>query len=188
MKKIKLLLITVLLFGSYSASAQYYETEKKEEEKSVKEVPFKDRIHFGGSLGLQFGSFTSIYIAPIAFYDVSKKLMVGAGFNYIYQKYNYGNTQYSSSIYGPKLSAMFKPFKQLILSTEYEYNFYDRDNDYYGVPTDPYWHSTWYVGLGYGVPMGKKGGVYFSMSYDLLYDANKSYYSSAWRPTIGAYF
>ena len=189
MKLYKLLLIAGFLIGSYSANAQYYEAEKKEEAKSIKEVPLKDRIHFGGTLGLQFGSFTSIYISPIVYYDVTKTLMVGAGFNYIYQKYDdfYG-VEHKSSIYGPKLAAIFKPFKQLILSTEYEYNFYDRNTDYSGNSIDPYWHSTWYVGLGYGVPMGKKGGMYISMSYDLLYNASKSYYSSAWRPTIGVYF
>ena len=188
MKLYKLLLITGFLIGSYSANAQYYEAEKKEETKSIKEVPLKDRLHFGGTLGLQFGSYTSIYVAPIVFYDVTKTLMVGAGFNYIYQKYDTGFEDVTTSVYGPKLAVIFKPFKQLIVSTEYEYNFYDRNTDYYGFPIDPYWHSTWYVGLGYGVPMGKKGGMYISMSYDLLWDASRSYYSSAWRPTIGVYF
>ncbi len=187
MNFLKLLLIA-LLIGSSTANAQYYEAEKKEETKTIKEIPFKDRIHFGGSLGLQFGSFTSIYVAPIAFYDVTEKFMVGVGFNYIYQKYNTGFEEVTTSVYGPKLAAMFRPFKQLIISTEYEYNFYDRNTNYSGYPIDPYWHSTWYVGLGYGVPMGKRGGMYVSMSYDLLYDASKSYYSSAWRPTVGAYF
>jgi len=191
MKLYRLLLIIGLLAGPMVVNAQYYEPEKKEnadDSKSVYDKPLKDKLHFGGSLGLQFGSFTSVYISPILFYDVAKKLMVGVGFNYIYQKYDYGSVEYKTSIYGPKLAAIFKPFKQLIVSTEYEYNFYDRNSDYFGQPIDPYWHSTWYVGLGYGVPMGKRGGMYFSMSYDLLYDASKSYYSTAWRPTIGAYF
>jgi hypothetical protein len=184
----KIFVISLLILSPFVGNAQYYEPEKKAEANSLNQKSFKDKLHFGGSLGLQFGSFTSIYIAPIVFYDVTNQLMVGAGVNYIYQKYDYGNTEYTSSIYGPKLAAIFKPFKQLILSTEYEYNFYDRNYDYYGNDTDPYWFSTWYVGLGYGIAMGKGGGVYVSMSYDLLYDPSKSYYSSAWRPTIGAYF
>ena len=189
MKLFRLLLIIGFLVAPLVSNAQYYQPEKKEETKQdSKQKPLKDKLHFGGSLGLQFGSYTSIYVAPIVLYDVTDKLMVGVGFNYIYQKYDTGFEEVTTSVYGPKLAVIFKPFKQLIVSTDYEYNFYDRNTDYFGIPIEPYWHSTWYVGLGYGVPMGKKGGVYFSMSYDLLYDANKSYYSSAWRPTIGAYF
>ena len=184
----KLLLVLGLLIGSFSVNAQYYEAEKKENTENTKPKSIKDKLHFGGSLGLQFGSFTSIYIAPIVYYDLSEKIMIGAGFNYIYQSYDWYGKEYKSSIYGPKLAAIFKPFSQLIVSTEFEYNFYDRDFNYYGDPDQPYWHPTWYVGLGYGVPMGKKGGMYISMSYDLLYDAKKSYYSTAWRPTIGMYF
>ena len=189
MKLSRLLILTVLLFGFYTANAQYSEPEKKEDVKSAeKEVPIKDKLHFGGTLGLQFGSYTSVYIAPIVFYDVAKNLMVGAGFNYIYQKYEWNNIDYKSSVYGPKLAAIFKPFKQLILSSEFEYNYYNRTNDYSGTPIEPYWHPTLYFGLGYGVPMGKRGGMYFSMSYDVLWDSSKSYYSTAWRLTIGAYF
>ena len=188
MNSYKLLLILSLLIGSSTVNAQYYETEKKENAENTKPKSIKDKLHFGGSLGMQFGDFTSIYIAPIAYYDLSKKIMVGAGFNYIYQSYNWHGEEKKSSIYGPKLAAIFKPFNQLIVSTEFEYNFYDRNFNNFNRTVQPYWHPTWYVGLGYGVPMGKNGGMYFSMSYDLLYDSYKSYYSTAWRPTIGVYF
>ena len=188
MKLYKILLIAGFLLGPLMSNAQYYEPEKKEEAKSIKEVPMKNRFHLGGSLALQFGSYTSVYVSPIVFYDVAKNLMIGAGVNYIYQKYDWYGDEYKSSIYGPKIAAIFKPFKQLILSSEFEYNYYNRDFDNYGSPSASYWQPTWYVGLGYGVPMGKRGGMYISMSYDLLWNERLSYYSTAWRPTIGAYF
>ncbi len=186
MKRFKLLLIAVFLIGPFVAEAQYYEPEKKEKAEQVKEKSIIDRIHFGGSLSMQFGSYTSIYVSPIAYYDVTNKLMLGAGFNYIYQKYDniYTNQEVKTSIYGPKLGAILKPFQQLIISSEFEYNYYNYNESI----ITPYWHGTWYVGLGYGVPIGKNGGMYLSMSYDLLYDESLSYYSSPWRPTVGVYF
>jgi hypothetical protein len=188
MKFIKLLLIAGFLLGPIVSKAQYYEPEKKEEAKTIKEVPTKDRFHFGGSLSLQFGSYTSVYISPIVYYDVAKNFMLGAGFNYIFQKYDWYGEEYRSSIYGPKFAAIFNPIKQLIISSEFEYNYYDRDYDNYGSYHEAYWQPTWYVGLGYRVPMGKRGGMYISFSYDLLYDSQFSYYANAWRPTIGVYF
>ncbi|MCK5781616.1 MAG: hypothetical protein KAH10_03450 [Flavobacteriales bacterium] len=190
MNIVKSLFLVIFIMSFSTANAQYYDPEGKGKKEGEKEQPanFMDKVHFGGSLSLQFGSYTSVYVAPIAFYDVTNNFMLGVGFNYIYQKYNYTNQDYSSSIYGPKLSAIFKPFKQLIISSDFEYNYYNRDFNNYGETVEAYWHPTWYVGVGYGVPIGKRGGMYFSMSYDLMFDASKSYYSTAWRPTIGAYF
>ena len=188
MKSYKILLLIAFIISSFSVNAQYYSPKNINSERSIKDKPLKDRLHFGGTLGLQFGSFTSIYLSPILYYDVTEMLMVGAGFNYIYQQYDYGFTEYKSSIYGPKLSVILKPFEKLMLSSDYEYNFYDRNFDNYGNIVNPYWQSTWYVGVGYFVPMGRKGGMYISMSYDLLYNESRSYYSTAWKPTIGVYF
>jgi len=186
MNNIKLFSLTLFILCSYSVSAQYYEPNKKSDDKNKHEIPqgeksFIDKIHFGGNLGLQFGSYTSVYISPIAYYDVSDDFMVGLGFNYIYQKYKYSGENITTSIYGPRVAAMYRPFKSLMLSTEYEYNYFDYE-------IAPKWYGSWFVGIGYSIPMGKKGGMYVSMSYDLLYDSYYTYNSSPWRPTVGVYF
>ncbi len=48
-----------------------------EEEKSL-----MDRLYYGGSFGLQFGSYTNISLLPILGYKVTEKFSVGPGFVY----------------------------------------------------------------------------------------------------------
>lgn len=188
--KTQYLLLIALLF-SLSTSAQYYEPEKKQNQKSVKasEKPFKDRIHFGGNVGLEFSNVGSlILLSPVALYDVSNEFKVGLGLNYIYMNQDFGGIDYSTSIYGGKLLAIYSPIKNVILNTEFEHNYIDRDFSYGSYEIAPYWQSAWFVGAGYAVPMGRKGSLIISMSYDLLYLDNRSYYTSPWRPMIGFYF
>lgn len=50
-------------------------------------TPFKDRIFFGGDLGLQFGNLTYIDVSPLVGYKITDKLHAGIGPTYIYYKY-----------------------------------------------------------------------------------------------------
>ena len=46
------------------------------------ELSFVDRLYFGGSFGLQFGTYTNISLLPILGYKVTDKFSVGPGFVY----------------------------------------------------------------------------------------------------------
>jgi hypothetical protein len=62
-----------------------------------KEVPpFKDRLFYGGSLGLQFGTFTDIEVSPIIGLWVLPRVGIAAGPNFRYYKDPYDHT----TIYG----------------------------------------------------------------------------------------
>jgi len=60
--------------------------------------PIRERIFFGGSFGLQFGSLTDIEIAPIAGFWVLPRIAVAAGPDYRFYSYYKDNTH----IYGGK--------------------------------------------------------------------------------------
>ncbi|MEN8138299.1 MAG: hypothetical protein ABFR62_07695 [Bacteroidota bacterium] len=190
MRNLKFLLFILLILGYHSTKAQYYESKQdtNKEAPNVKDSEFKDRIHFGGNFGAQFGDFTAIIASPTVYYDVSNMLMAGFGLNYIYQKYEYFGKDFSSSIYGTKFLLLAQPIKSIILSTEFERNYYDRNYNNFGERINPYWLNSWYVGAGYAVPMGKRGSFVVSFSYDLLHDSKRSYYNSPWRPGVGFYF
>ena len=60
--------------------------------------PLKERIFFGGSFGLQFGTITNIEVSPIIGLWVLPRVAIGAGPEYIY----YRDPYYKTSIYGGK--------------------------------------------------------------------------------------
>ncbi len=53
-----------------------------------------DRLYYGGSFGLQFGTYTNISLLPILGYRLTEKLSVGTGlvYQYVsYRRYSYSN-------------------------------------------------------------------------------------------------
>jgi len=58
--------------------------------------PLKDRLFYGGSLGLQFGTFTDIEVSPIIGLWVLPRVGIAAGPNFRYYKDPYDHT----TIYG----------------------------------------------------------------------------------------
>jgi hypothetical protein len=71
--------------------------------------PLRERMFFGGSLGLQFGTYTDIQITPIVGLWVRPRLAIAAGPNYRFYKDPY----YSTSIYGLNSYIQFVPLKDL---------------------------------------------------------------------------
>jgi len=60
--------------------------------------PLKERLFFGGNIGLQFGTYTNIDVSPIIGMWVLPRIAVAAGPNFRFYKDPYGNT----TMYGAK--------------------------------------------------------------------------------------
>lgn len=65
--------------------------------------PLKDRLFYGGSFGLQFGSITDIQVSPVVGIWVLPRLAVAAGPNYRFYK----NYFMSTDIYGIRAYTQF---------------------------------------------------------------------------------
>jgi hypothetical protein len=76
---------------------------------SEQKPPLRERMFFGGSLGLQFGTYTDIQITPLVGLWVRPRLAIAAGPNYRFYKDPY----YSTSIYGANGYVQFVPLKDL---------------------------------------------------------------------------
>ncbi|NEM97876.1 hypothetical protein [Pontibacter burrus] len=76
----------------------------QEEEKEKEE--FIDKLYFGGSLGLQFGTYTNISLLPILGYRITDRLSAGVGAVYHYIK----DGPYSMHNYGGRLFAQVEMF------------------------------------------------------------------------------
>jgi len=99
---LKYIFIILLLFSSFSSISGQ---EKKEEP-----PPLRERLFYGGYLGLQFGSITDIQIAPVIGLWVRPRIAIAVGPEYRYQKYPaayYGYDDYKVSIYGGKSYLQF---------------------------------------------------------------------------------
>ena len=85
-------------------------------------TPFKDRIFFGGNLGLQFGSATYVDVSPLVGYKITEKFHAGLGATYIYFKYKdtYNNLSYETSIYGGRVFGSYYFLENLFGHAEYE--------------------------------------------------------------------
>jgi hypothetical protein len=108
---------------------------KQQEEKE--ELSLRDRLYFGGSFGLQFGTITNISLLPIIGYKVTDKWNVGTGVVYHYIKSgnvslnNYGGrafTQYE--LFNIFEGAVLAHVETEVLSSEY-FTF-DRSGRYMG--------------------------------------------------------
>lgn len=89
MKK-SLIMIACLLI-TISAVAQEYGTRVPEDN-----PPVRQRLFFGGSFGLQFGTITNIEVSPLVGFWLLPRVAVGAGPSFQYYKDPYGST----AIYG----------------------------------------------------------------------------------------
>jgi hypothetical protein len=73
--------------------------------------PLKERLFFGGALGLQFGSYTNIQIQPMVGLWVRPRIAIAAGPNFQYYKDSYYD--FESTIYGGNAYIQFVPLRDL---------------------------------------------------------------------------
>jgi hypothetical protein len=71
--------------------------------------PLRERMFFGGSLGLQFGTYTDIHITPIVGLWVRPRIAIAAGPNFTYYKDPY----YETTMYGGNAYLQFVPVKDI---------------------------------------------------------------------------
>jgi hypothetical protein len=150
-----------------------------EPQKQKKKSSFKmSKLFFGGSLGMTFGSFTSIRVNPLIGYSFTPKLSAGITGLYEYRTYDYLGQTKKSNDYGGSIFARFRVVQPIYLHAEYSYisyEFYDVNDKSYrqGVPF-------LFVGAGYVQRVGKNTYVYGQILFDVI-QSDKSPYSQ-WEP------
>lgn len=71
--------------------------------------PLRERMFFGGSLGLQFGTYTNIHLNPLVGLWVRPRIAIAAGPNYTYYKDPY----YKTTMYGGNAYLQFVAVKDI---------------------------------------------------------------------------
>ena len=170
MRKNKATLLIIALLFSFAGLAQ------KGEYAVEQNSGWKDRIYFGGGMGLSGGSWgTSISLSPMVGYMVTSRVSVGVGATYQFYKYQDGFYDYSDHRYGGMFFGRVNLIRQIFAYGEYSflnYSYNGNENDRRTVSRLP-------LGLGLSQPLGRRGALNMIAAYDVLY-ANSGPYASPW--------
>jgi hypothetical protein len=196
MKILKLILISGTILISISRINAQYEypgvvdssvEQKQNKQNKSKATDEASRIFFGGNLGLSFGSYTYIQLAPTIGYKFTPRFWSGIGPEYMYISWREIN--YKSSIYGFRNFASFSIFKDinevihLNISNVFLYaenevlNIQTFDTDTLGhyYPLDRNWYDILLGGVGVRMPIGDKAGISLIVMWGLNRNAQMLY-------------
>ena len=168
----RLFILIAFIIVPLSGFSQYYENKEKKEEKK----PFKENLFFGGILGLQFGTYTLIDISPVIGYKVSPRFHPGIRLTYQYQSDQ--TTNYKTYRYGGSIFARLFLVQGIYAQAEAE----ALNIEWMNSNLEEYrlWIGNYFVGGGYFQKMGKNGGMYMTV----LWNLNESRYSPYSNPVI----
>lgn len=78
------------------------------------EITWRDRLFFGGSLGLQIGTLTIIEVSPQVGYRLTSRLSAGIGFKYEFYKDSRFPPPNKTNIYGGSIFASYVLWKNFL--------------------------------------------------------------------------
>jgi hypothetical protein len=142
--------------------SQYFENPQKK-------PSFKDKLYFGGGLGLQFGQVTLIDVSPIIAYKLTNRIHPGIGLTYSYCNDKSYSIPIDYSSYGGSVFLRIFLFESLYAHTEAEYlnikvfNFTSSST----YQTNRQWIQNYYIGGGYFQKIGERSGIYFTILWNL---------------------
>ena len=172
MKKIITILFCVML--AFALHAQDTIPQSKPQKQKN---PARDKIFYGGTLGLSFGNYSRIAIYPYVGYRVTKRFRIGVqpGYEYISDK-RY-DRKITASNYGISVLAQYNIIPALYLHLEPAIYNYDA---YYIVGENRVWVPFLFAGAGLHQRLGSHSVIYFQLKFDLIQDANSPY--KDWAP------
>jgi hypothetical protein len=169
MKGAGLILVGLLFCGT--AFAQFRAANNSgSQNRNKSDQDIQNRFYFGGGGSFGAGTGYNYYsIFPIVGYRITQPFSVGTGISY--QRYNYTlyNPSISLSQYGVTPFARYS-FNPLFFQTELDLinaPLYDNSTNF--SETERKWFTRLLFGVGYGVPMGRRGGLNALIMYDVLY-------------------
>jgi hypothetical protein len=156
-------------------TTEYVQKEPVKEKRDMR--PLKDRIWFGGGLGLNFGSVTAIQIEPLVGYKVDQagKFSVGTGLTYWYFRDNRYPPAIEYNAYGYRFFTRYRFIQQAYLHAE----FLNLNAERYDDVTDALrriWVPHLLVGGGYIQPIGERSSFTVQVLFEVLQDPNSVYY------------
>ena len=136
-----------------------------------------DRIYYGGTVTVAFGSTTSIGFWPMFAYKLTPKISAGAEAGYEYVSYNGGQSTHN---YGGSLFGRYRVGRNLYAHAEYQqinYEIFTTKNS-----SSREWVPALLLGGGYVKSISPRTSVYGEVLFDVLQADNTPY--KDWDPIV----
>lgn len=151
---------------------------------------FKERLYFGGYIGLQFGTYTSIDISPLIGYRITPDFNVGIGVLYNYTSWDYGPPigQHGYSSWGGRLTANYTLFNFLVLGIEYQYRTVETTYNLVEQSFNTQGVNVLFLGGGIRQKVGRNTYMFLMAYYDVLQEEYSPYNNVVLRIGVSAGF
>jgi hypothetical protein len=136
-----------------------------------------DRIFYGGTVTLGFGSTTRIGVFPMLGYKLTPKLSGGVELGYEYVSYDGGESTHN---YGASVFGNYRIGRGLYAHAEYQgvnYEIFTGPNS-----SDREWVPFLLVGGGFYKPVSPRTSLYVEVLFDVLQDERSPY--DDWEPVV----
>lgn len=191
MNKRTLILITVFLVSGFLSAQDFIPDNNVPQPEKKKSWSLSEKLFFGGGLGMQFGTYTNIEIAPLVGVKITPEWLAGGGFSYqfISARNIYTNEVQSTSFYGPRVFTNYLLISDIFAHLEYEAlsletKYYDNMNMYPGQRR--FWMDSFLIGAGYRMAISDRSSVNLMVLYNLNETSNSIYTNPIFR--VGFYF
>jgi hypothetical protein len=163
---------------------------KKERPAPDEPKKFKDRLRFGGNLGLQFGTYTYIDVSPMVGVVIYKGLQAGVGVTYQYLRVADSGARFESHTYGGRVYGRYIIWKGIMAHAEFEMlNLDCYDRGLYATSGQVRLQREWVpgalVGGGYYQSIGQKFGTSILLLFNLLQSDCTPYANPVFRMGFG---
>lgn len=136
-----------------------------------------DRIYYGGTVTLGFGSTTRIGIFPMLGFKLTPKLSAGVEVGYEYVSYDGGESTHN---YGASVFGNYRIGRSLYAHAEYQGVNYETFSDQ--ASSDREWVPFMLVGGGFYKPINARTALYVEVLFDVLQDEHSPY--DDWEPVV----
>jgi long-subunit fatty acid transport protein len=145
-----------------------------------KDSTLKNRLKFGLGFGVNFIGGTNLSLSPNLTYRLTKNFSVGGGL-----QFNYAGLKdiQKTTTYGANALVYYTPVRKLLTTLEFSELHVNR-NSLITNTTNEFWESALFIGAGIQITPKLSLGA----KYNVLYDKNKSVYSSPVVPFINISF
>lgn len=171
----------LILATSFWAQAQVYFEENEQEE-----IPFKDRLYYGGNFSFNMGTRVSfVDISPLAGFMITEDFSLGLGATYLYLSREFtllpSGIPYrvQSSVYGGSAFLRHNIFNSFFAQASFESLNVEFPASDFNQSTIRDWVPGLFVGGGFFQNVFGRGGFNLTVLYNLLHDQIKSPYRSA---------
>lgn len=130
--------------------------------------PLRERLFWGGGVGLGFGDVDYVEVSPLVGLRVHPKVDVGLALTYRWR--NDDRYDVSTNDYGSTLFGRFRVWQNLFLEADWEYLNWEYVR--FDLSQDRETTSSFLAGGGYYLPLGGRASMAVSALYNFSYDDN----------------